>query len=187
MSIFNYSVDQVVERNLPPLLRQSKMLAWLRTLLRPNQYHMDRVHKYINGDTSAEWDIALTYDKYDTVRYSDNAIYESKVNSNFAIEPINDPLSSTNWRKVQETYIGIDERMNYNCQIIVLAAAFNKHFRITAAPYAYIQNGHPTFNIFVPVAVWTALGPTNTDRDNAVLRFANRYKLGGTTAAVSTF
>lgn len=187
MSIYNYSVDQVAERNTPPILRQPKLLAWFRTLLRPFQYHVDRTRKYSEGDPSVDWDVGSFYDKYQTVRFTDNSVYESKINGNIGIDPIGHASSSDSWVKVQETYIGVDERMNYNCQIIVLAAAFNKHFRITSAPFAYIQNGSPTFNIFVPVAVWTALGNTNQNRDNAVLKFANKYKLGGTTAAVSTF
>ena len=44
-----------------------------------------------------------------------------------------------------------------------------------------------TFQINVPLAVWTALGTTATIRDNIILNFAKKYMVAGETAIVATY
>lgn len=43
------------------------------------------------------------------------------------------------------------------------------------------------FTVFVPVAVWTALASTSTERNNIILAVVNKYKLFGYTADVQTY
>lgn len=187
MSVYNYTVNLVTARLLPPLLRVAKQIAWLRVLGTPFQWNVDRLNKFNDGDNSIDWDIATNYSIYDTVRWSDNSIYESRVSSNLGVKPTGDTLSATNWYKVQDHYIGINERVRYNGQIIVLAYALNRQFRITSAPFIYVEQLSPTFEVYVPLAVYNALAGNNTDRSRIVQAFCDKLKPGGSTCHVNSF
>lgn len=187
MSIYSYTVNSVIARLLPPILRQSKHIAWICVLGTPARYNVERMNKYFDGDGSPDWLIGTSYMKYFTVRWNNNAIYESKVAGNLGIMPTGDPLSDTNWRKVQDSYIGLNERVRYNGQLIVLQYALNRHFRITSAPFIYVESTAPAFNVFVPLAVYNTLAGNNTDRNKVVEAFCNKYRPSGGVPSVASF
>lgn len=59
-----------------------------------------------------------------------------------------------------------------------------------AVSFVQAQNptySQPQFTINIPVAVWTALGATNDDRDNVVRNIADLYVYAGITYTITTY
>lgn len=124
MSIFQVNYTNVGQQVLPPDKRGSNMMAWVAALLSPIQYlHNLRMGSYKFGDHSAPYLISTTYSKGTFVLYK-YAIYESLVNGNIG----NDPLNTTYWAKVLDNFIGVDERVLYNGNVLILTYALNKYF-----------------------------------------------------------
>lgn len=144
MSIYTYTVNFTAEKLLPPLLRTLRHLAWLRVLMAPIQNLIDRFTEFRTGAAYAEWSIIAVYVKGDRVRWA-NAIYEALQGVSFIsptgagyIGPYN---SADYWLKVQDNFIGAEERLRYNSQIIVLEYALNRWFsNPMPADQIYIAN-----------------------------------------------
>lgn len=193
MSLFSLNVFRRGEDLTPPKLRSNTITSLLRVLLRPLKWCEDLFFKDFCKGTSAGWyDSGTTYTKYKKVIWQDGAVYQLMVNSSLNIPPTGNALSATNWLKVLDNFIGIDERVRYNGQRIVFEYALNKWFNVTASPYIYLGtfvNGSTSLicEIFVPVAVWTALGNNTTSRDNRVIQFANKYVPAGYLITVITY
>jgi len=111
-------------------------------------------------------------------------------------------LSKTNWLKIQDNFIGVNELVKYNGQLIVFEHAINKWFNVTSAPFIYADavpfvsqlGGQQLLSatqlfveIKVPIAVYNSLGANNTARDEAIRAFARRYTLGGWGIVIGTF
>jgi hypothetical protein len=126
MSIYTYDTEQVSEQLTPPLLRRSKLLAWIYTLTSQIQWLWALVFEdYKDGSVYAEYDNTATYNRLDRVVYIDNKVYECLVNGSVGINPLN----TTNWVKINDNYMGAIERIKYNYQIILLERALNRWFR----------------------------------------------------------
>jgi hypothetical protein len=128
MSIFDLSLPILTERLTPPLKRQPKFLAWLRALTAPLQWVADNtLDYYAEGDYSADWDVATQYTVYDRIKYTDGSIYEA-----IAVPPISTiPTNTAYWYKVNESWVGVNERVKYNSQGLLFEFAINKHFGST--------------------------------------------------------
>jgi len=138
MSIFDITYPIQVNRLLPPDKRKAKMLAWLNALTYPIQWCRDILfNDYAKGSYANDWaDIAYT--KGQRVRYIDNAVYENiqSVGNASGILPTN----SNYWYKILDIFIGVNERVKYNGQIIMYEFALNKYFRVGIAPFIFITN-----------------------------------------------
>lgn len=183
MSLYTYNPFRASEELTPHQLRQNKMMAWLRVLLRPTKYLTDIFKKYREGANYDLYDNATNYTKGDRVVWNDYAVYEARV-ATVGVYPTGASLSSTNWRKILDSFIGADERVRYNGQLIIFEYAINRAFRVTAPPYIYVESmavgvSQTFVRIKVPVAVYTALGPNNTARTARVEGFAEKYTLAG--------
>jgi len=195
MSLFTFNIFRASEELTPPQLREPKMLAWLRVLLRPVQYMNDSFLKdYCQGADYPHYDNSTTYNKYDRIIFYNRSVYECRVSSSVGVMPSGDTLSLTNWRKIQEICIGVDERVKYNGQIIVFEEAINKWFFIDTAPFIWVNNStsgipnfYPWFLINVPNAQYLLMGATNTERDAAINEFARRYIYSEAAIIISTF
>jgi hypothetical protein len=182
-----YSIDFtiVAERLLPPFMRQSKQLAWLKSLLTPMQEIRDNL-----------------IDVY----YYDGGVCLLDGSDNF----------------------GLNERLKYNSQTILLEFILNKEFAVVSAPFIYIENfvgGLDTiyltdvstgdvpayvgdspnqvdtlfianedeylpaydFTVWVPLALYNTLGATNPERSARVQTEVNKYKLIGVTNNIATY
>lgn len=193
MSIYAFDPFRASEELTPPQLRQPKMLAWLRTLLRPLKWVSDLfLDDYCKGSNYGLWDGAVTYVKYDRVQWYDDGVYECRVSSSLNIKPTGHSQSKTDWIKILDDFIGVDEKIKYNGQLIVLEYALNRRFGMTAPPYAYFDavsppTPMPTLTINFPVAVYANLGPTNAARKARVLEFVYKYSIGGVDLTVVTY
>ncbi len=141
---------------------------------------------------------ATAYNAGDRVRLENKAIYERRyiddvgavIGTTTGIDPTGAALSAQTWIKLNDNYIGIDERKKYNGQLIVLTQAINNWFGVTSAPYFWIDNNNAAgigFALWCPNAVFLTLGPTTIDRENVVREFINRYAIAGIVYDVLTY
>lgn len=132
-SIYDRDYGQLVVDNLPPDKRvtndgvtQNKMVNWLKALVASAvQWLHDLVYNdYRSGATYSAWSSTTTYNLNDIVNYK-NAIYQSLSGSNLNNTP---GPTSAYWMLRQSNFIGVEERILYNGQTIILTAALNKWF-----------------------------------------------------------
>ena len=110
---------------LPPDKRKRQMIAFIQGLLAPIQWLRDLfIEDYGDGSSSAQW-TASTYGRGAVVRYN-KSIYESLEDGNTAT-----PADATKWVMIQDNFIGVNERVLFNGQKIVLEYALNKWFFTT--------------------------------------------------------
>jgi hypothetical protein len=127
----NYSVDfnNLVIQLTPPLLRETKEIAWLTSLTYPIQWDNINFTEYVYGFTGSTYSPSLTYSVGDRVLWTNNAVYESTgTSSNLS------PTFSANWTKTNDLYIGAEERVRYNSQKILLEYALNRFFQVAGTP-----------------------------------------------------
>lgn len=146
MSFYDYNTQQINEELLPPELRQPKHRAWLKVLLTPLQYFRDLFFdSYIDSVNVPVWDSSTTFFPGVRTIYFDNSVYEC-VQTNSNTIPNSAPIY---WRKIQDVYIGVTERLQYNSQIIIFEYALNKWFRnIGATDQIYIVTNQTESDFF---------------------------------------
>lgn len=131
MSIFDLTFSTYFKNILAPSKRTPRHLAWGISFLTPLQWLRDLAFgTYLNGDSSAAYNISNPYVKGNTVVYIDRAVYECIVDAVAGILPTN----TTYWHKKQDIYIGLNERMQYNSQKLRLDFMLNKWFGTTFRP-----------------------------------------------------
>lgn len=147
MSIYNYDNQIIAEQLTPPVLRNSKFLQWLYVITNPIQRIYKNVFSnYKDGDVSSAYDPTVTYNIFDTVIFTDNSVYECIVNGTVGI----DCLNTNNWNKINDTYIGMDERIRYTSQTITLEYILNKNFNnIGFTNQIYIINNQISSTYFL--------------------------------------
>lgn len=119
--IFDIDYDQQAVDIIPPDKRDDQPVALIRALLTPMQWVRDLILGSFKTGATASPYAPGTYYKYDQVIYN-KGVYEALVDTT------NDPTNTTDWKLVQPNFIGVDERMKYNGQKIVLEYALNKEF-----------------------------------------------------------
>lgn len=120
---FDIDCDANVYNDLPPDKRGPNMLAWCRMLI--NQLcvaHFNFFSSYKKGATDDDYVDGGIYSRLDHVIYG-RAVYESKIDDNSDL-----PTVESSWRKVQDAFIGYDERIRITPQKIILEFALNKWF-----------------------------------------------------------
>lgn len=110
---------------MPPDKRTASIIQAVRAFLKSCQWARDLVLGSYKTGAIADKYAPGTYGKYDQVIYKQR-VYES-LNANNTSNP--DDL--TQWRLIQQNFIGVDERILYNGNILVLTWALNKWFSTT--------------------------------------------------------
>ena len=223
MAIYDYDNQIVGEQLTPPVLRTVKQLSWINTLTAAVQNLWSLIFEdYRVGSVYTDYSIIATYAVQDRIRWTDKAIYECIKVTTAGILPSN----TTYFVKVNDNFIGSDERVKYNSQLIVLEYALNNWFlNLTATDQIFIATNNITSNLFlmgqtgtysstmanssvfsayfmpnvasyptqynftinVPLALFTTLGTDNTNRENTIRIFADKYVLSGITYNVTTY
>ncbi len=139
MSIFNYNAYVVGEQITPPDLRKPKFMAWLDVLLKPLQWAADNLFvDFSNGSNYPEYDGLTGYSFGDTVIWSDKRVYKY---ISTTITAGTDPSNDAYWTLVNETFIGVNEQVKYNSQIIVFEYHLNKYFLVSPInPQIYLSD-----------------------------------------------
>lgn len=125
---FNYECDFNLQagRLTPIAKRQDVRLGFMECLSEPIQWNRDNFFdEYLEGDSSAVWDVSTAYSRYDRVNYQ-NKIYEC-TNDNTGELPTNTDY----WVKVVDDFRGATERIKYNCQKLMMEWVLNKWFSTT--------------------------------------------------------
>lgn len=105
-----------------PDKRDPQPLALTRALLKSIQWSRDLVLGSFKTGSTAPVYSAGAYNIYDQVKFG-KSIYECITQGT-----TNDPTNTTDWRLIQSNFIGIDDRIKYNGQKIVLEWALNLQF-----------------------------------------------------------
>lgn len=165
--IFDIDMNQQAVDLLPPDKRAPKVVGLQRALLSAAQWCRDLIlGSYKSGSTAPQYAGGM-YNKYDLVIYN-KAVYYSLVPSNSAL-----PSDPASWLLVQPNFLGVDERVRYNGQKIVLEYALNHRFGGTFRPPGssslsdiYINNVGPTAVGFrVGLTKGSTVGLTNSSDD----------------------
>ena len=125
MSFYDLDINQNAVDLLPPDKRYNKIVAFITALLSPLQWLHDMIfNSYYIGSTAAAY-APGTWNKYQQVIYR-NSVYESLIDGNTDL-----PTVTTSWELVQDNYIGVIDRIKYNCSKLVLEYSLNKQFGAT--------------------------------------------------------
>ena len=130
MAIYDYDNQIVGEQLMPPVLRTDKQLSWINTLTAHVQNLWSLIFEdYRVGSVYPDYGFFTQYYVGDRVLFADKSIYECISNSlNISC------LDTTKWVKVNDIFIGSDERVKYSAQKLLFEYALNKFF-ITSGIY----------------------------------------------------
>ena len=161
MAIYDYNSDIIGEQLTPPVLRMPKFLAWIYVLAKPLQNLHDIIFTdYKIGNVYTLYNNSATYNFGDRVRYLDKSIYEC-----IKISVGNLPTNDVYWVKINDVFIGTDERVKYSAQKILFEQALNTFF-ITSG--IYIQNNFASIgNVFVM---------DTTSQESSIISYSNDYQ-----------
>jgi len=143
MSLFVFDSETIARQLLPPVLRGEKMMAWLRVLLTPVQWVVNRfLDDFSDGNNYTEWITSHSYNVGDFVTWytKENFVCIQAHISASDKWPSGKTSSTLYWLKVQDNFIGLNERATYNAQIIKLEQQLNHWFRTVPTARAYITN-----------------------------------------------
>jgi len=121
-TIFDIDFQQQAVDLMPPDKREPSTIAFVRALLRSVQWARDLVlGSYKTGAIAPKY-APGAYNKYDQV------IYKQRVYECLTQGTTNNPDNTTDWRLIQQNFIGVDERILFNGNALVLTYALNKWF-----------------------------------------------------------
>lgn len=125
MSIYDINYNDKVVELLPPDKRYSRTVGWLRAIISvPLQYMRDKfLGNYRLGNTYPVW-VAGSYNTGALVQRN-QIVYESISDSNTDMPP------SANWVEYLPSFIGVDTRVLFNGQKLVLEYALNQYLFTT--------------------------------------------------------
>lgn len=136
---YDINYNQQIIEILPPNKRYITTITWLTVLMKSGlQYLRDAtLGDYRNGSTAPTW-VAGTYARSSQVVYK-KGVYVSLIDNNSDTPGLTD-----NWYLQQTFFIGLNERLSYNGNNLVLTYALNKWFGTT-----FRQPGTGTSDIYI--------------------------------------
>jgi hypothetical protein len=147
--IYNIDFSKKAVEFLPPDKRMPSMVSMIRQWFKQLQWNRLKVFQdYKQGASGYPTYTAGTYNQYDRVIYG-QSVYESLINSNTDL-----PTVATSWTVYQANFIGVDERILYNHQKLVLEYALNERFGTAfrqppSTSDIYITNNTPAVAPFI--------------------------------------
>ena len=121
-TIYDIDFNQQSIDQFPPDKRDPQPLALMQSLLYAAQWCRDLVIGSFKTGSTAPAYAPGSYNIYDKVKF-EKSIYECMVQGT-----TNDPTNTIDWRLIQPNFIGVDERIKYNGQKLVLEWALNLQF-----------------------------------------------------------
>lgn len=188
--IFDIDFQIQTENLITPTKRKPTTLDFMGSIAENLQYLRDNfLGDYRLGSAYPAYSGGTAYVPYDRVQWTDMGVYENIVAST-GVDPSGMAASVATWRKLQDNYLGVNTRVQYNGQIIIFLSAVNAWFGVTVAPLIYLVNNNSAglgFTLFVPVAVYNALGATNPDRERRFREFSDKYAVAGLVYQITTY
>lgn len=122
MSIYDVDYNKQAVELTPPDKRFAKQIAWIVTLFSPLKWLRDLIFtSYRTGSTAPAYAPGV-YMKYQQVVYR-QSVYVSLMDNNTA-----SPNDTSAWLKIQDNFLGAEQRVLYDGQKIVLEFALNQWF-----------------------------------------------------------
>ena len=127
--LYDFDIATITPNLTPNVKRVPKYLAWIKSLATPIQWAWNNLFvDWLNGSTYllfTSYSAIHFFNVGDRVIYIDKAVYEcvSGIAKGFT-----NPLDS-NWIKINENFIGANERIKYTSQNITLEYALNNWFQ----------------------------------------------------------
>ena len=178
------------EHLLNPLHQDQINLDYMLAMAQNLQLLRDKFFSdYRLGAKYLDYSVFTNYVPLRRVVFTDNCVYENKL-ACIAIPPTGNTLSTDHWVKIQDNYIGSDERSLYSGQLISLAYHINKWYNCESPSLIYFVPNLAAgigFAIHIPLAVYNTLGATNGDRNNNISQYLARYIPAGTTNQIVTY
>ena len=138
MAIYDYDNQIVGEQLMPPVLRTDKQLSWINTLTAHVQNLWSLIFEdYRVGSVYPSFNIATIYDFGNRIIWDDKCIYEATCTDSLGVAQSFSgvyPNNTVFWTKVNDIFIGSDERVKYSAQKLLFEYALNKFF-ITSGIY----------------------------------------------------
>lgn len=229
MSIYSVNYNTTSVNLLPTHKREENIKNLAYSLMSP-MVDLNTIFTYLRTGTSAGDYNALTVYTYgELVNYQRRVYFRNEVTAGYVAGIT--PNTSEYFVKVLDFTIGLDERIRFTPNKLVLEYALNAIFGTTYSNPPTLSDIYITRNtndsdafevgqvetesstisqmdidaqwaipefepdgtimydytVNVPVAVWTALASTPTERDNIVISVLNKYKLVGFVADVQTY
>lgn len=184
--IYDFDVIQQAPEILPPDKRgmaypvdDKTNITLLQSLLKGVQWCRDLIlGSYRNGSTDYGWSPGA-YNKFERVIYK-KAVYYSLIDGNDTMPS----ETSTTWLKIQPNFLGVNQRVRFNGQNLVLEFALNQRFSgVFRPPPAstrsdiYMTNLGPVFSGFrVAETTGSTVGQTtSTDKIGLSYPFVRIY------------
>lgn len=144
---YQIDYDNLVQSQLPPDKRTPEMIEWMKGLVSEIANDSSLLFiQYMLGSVDANW-VAGTYNRRDRVRYG-KAIYEALRDNITSV-----PTNSNDWRLLQTTFIGSNDRLRFRGEKLVFEYALNLCFGTTFRQPLLISDIFITTNptILLPV------------------------------------
>jgi hypothetical protein len=125
-TIYDLNTDQQVIELLPPDKRYQSTVRWMQNILKSSvQFLRDIVLDYFRNGSTAPIYAAGTYTYGSYVQFK-KGVYISLIPNNTDL-----PTVTTSWYKIQDNFIGLNERILYSGKKVVFEYALNKWFDTT--------------------------------------------------------
>lgn len=123
-----FDISRYVYNNLPIQYRLSKFALFVKSLLYPVTYNYMVFTDYgFSNLALSHYSSAVTYAEGDRIVYKFSE-YISLQGSNLANDP---ETATTYWVKVNDIFIGVNERVKYNGRKLTFEYALNRYFNTT--------------------------------------------------------
>jgi len=128
MGFYDIDYNDLVYNLTPQTRRKPRFISWLLSLLAPQKYVSDLFfNEYINGSAYPYYDPFVSlYPKGTRVIFL-GAVYEAKI----SVASGHLPTDANYWTRIVNDYRGVNERVRYNSQKILLEFILNKWFNTT--------------------------------------------------------
>lgn len=140
MSIYSYDNKIVAEQIAPPTLRQPKFLSWLYVITKPVQSLWDLIFNDYKDGTTVYYDLDNTFflpplgyvfSVGEVIKYS-KGIYICVETFTYS-----GTIDLTKFNKLQDNFLGVEERIKYNSQKILFEYAMNTWFSVPNVSIPY--------------------------------------------------
>jgi hypothetical protein len=139
MSIYDINYNNVVGNMIAPFLRTASLLKWMYALISPIQWLRDRFfYNYVNSDLYVYCDgvtpLIINY-AGTLVKFIDNSLWETQIDNvdtsvyNPTIGQVSDINGNTIWIKIQDDFVGLNERVMYSNQKMLFEYLLNNYFK----------------------------------------------------------
>lgn len=135
MSTYSYFTQfNLLDQELtPPMYRQPNFISWLNALSSPLQFLQDEIfsNSYVNGSLAATYSNTTTYTPGDQVLYLNRQVWINLATASGIPPTIN---ATQSWYLYNQDYIGAEERVRYNSQVLLFEYALNRFFQTGVTP-----------------------------------------------------